>query len=234
MGSRELLVGGVGSRIVTLPPPYSTPTVFQVADSYSTSHVSRQIVLIASSRHVPVPVLSRPRSKSSQIVMYPTHFSTSPTTLHSPLSHPQHTSHTSPHTPIYTSLHISPALPHPLPSLSPHPNTLFHTSPTPPLTLPHKYPLLPQTTTLLKNCLWLIVGCSYTYGCCVAVLNYRELRLLGAFSVNNSARTLNGITLPFAVAATDYTVTALSVNQPLVAAIKIKHVQLYSLLAIAI
>ena len=58
--------GGVPNRDI-IPAPSLTPTVFQAADSYSTSYVSRQIVL-ASSRHV--PVLSRPRNKSSQIVMF--------------------------------------------------------------------------------------------------------------------------------------------------------------------
>ena len=59
---RGSLGRGLGSRIVT-PTPLPTPTIFQTADPYSTSHVSRQVVLLASS----VFVSNRPR----QIVMYP-------------------------------------------------------------------------------------------------------------------------------------------------------------------
>ena len=46
-GGLGLGSGELGSRIVT-PTPSLTPTVFQAADTYFTSHVLRQIVLASS------------------------------------------------------------------------------------------------------------------------------------------------------------------------------------------
>ena len=57
-GLGELGSGGLGSRIVT-PTPSPTPTVFQAADPYSTSHVPHQI-FFASNR-------SRVKSSSRQV-----------------------------------------------------------------------------------------------------------------------------------------------------------------------
>ena len=114
----------LGSQIVTPPPPLPISDSHRFSSCRPLLHFSR----FAS---------NRPRIKLSQIIMYPTHFSTPPTTLHSPLPHLQH-----------TSLHISPALPHTSSLNSPTPHTLFHTS-------SYTYPLLPQTLTLLKNCLLL-------------------------------------------------------------------------------